>query len=149
MPNTPTYATVMNRANDDIFSTLKYHVPLGPFHERLPVDELNVMKGIRYIDSPWTSPIPELCPGIRGVSKSDNHTVALKAMFLQHLHEQHTDDEIIYTDGFKTETGTGVYLELGLFSVNSLIVLLSIQQNYWPYSMFLFFWYWSQGTFWP
>ena len=44
MPNTPTYATVMNRAHDVLFSTLPYHVPLGPrargLLERLPVDEL-------------------------------------------------------------------------------------------------------------
>ena len=111
MHNTPTYATVMNRARDVLFSTLPYHVPLGPrargLLERLPVDELNIMKGVRYLDSPWRAPIPELCPWIRGVSKSDNHPEALKAMFLQHLHEQHTEDEIVYTDGSKTETGTG------------------------------------------
>ena len=107
MPNTPTYATVMNRAHD-LFSTQPYHVPLGPrgLLERLPVDELNIMKGVRYIDSPWRAPIPEFCPGIRGVSKSDNHPEALKAMFLQHLHDQYTEDEIVYTDGSKTETGT-------------------------------------------
>ena len=63
------------------------------------------MKGVRYLDSPWTAPIPELCPGIRGVSKSDNHPEALKAMFLQHFHEKHTEDEIVYTEGSKIETG--------------------------------------------
>ena len=86
MSNTPMYATVMNRAHDVLFSTLPYHVPLGPrargLLERLPVDELNIMKGVRYIDSPWRAPIPEFCPGIRRVSKSDNHPEALKAMFL-------------------------------------------------------------------
>ena len=85
MPNTPTYATVMNRAHDVLFSTLPYHVPLVPrargLLERLPVDELNIMKGVRYLDSPWGAPILEFCPGIRGVSKSDNHPEALKAMF--------------------------------------------------------------------
>ena len=49
----------------------------------------------------------ELCPGISGMSKSANRPEALKAIFVQHLHEQHTEDEIIYIDGSKTEAGTG------------------------------------------
>ena len=50
MSNTPTHPTVMNRAHDDKFSTIKYHIPLGSqargLLERLPVDELNIMKGV-------------------------------------------------------------------------------------------------------
>ena len=95
--------------------------PLGPrargLLERLPVDELNIMKGVRYIDSPWTAPIPEIRPGIRRVSKSDNHSEALKAMFLQHFHEQHTDDEIIYNDRSKTETRTSYACVFGIRSI--------------------------------
>ena len=148
MPNTPTYATVMNRAHDVLFSTLPYHVPLGPrgLLERLPVDELNIMKGVRYLDSPWRAPIPEFCPGISGVSKSDNHPEALKAMFPNTFtsNTQRTKSSTRMGPRLKLEPAMHVYLELGLFSVNSLTVLLSIQQNYWQSSMFLLFWYKSR-----
>jgi len=79
-------------------------------HEAMAILDIADLKAlpVETSDAPiWNIPMGTVCPGFKPPRKADCNPIALRALFLHHLHEKHENTTHIYTDGSKINDSVG------------------------------------------
>ena len=108
LPLSPTWRSMFAaRFRDQQLCFLPSHVDYTEMSNRIGLPRLDILP-VMYHDEPtWRTPEEVTCRKGTYPGKTEISHTALRALFLEHVQNEHADDLHIFTDGSKSEEGTG------------------------------------------
>ena len=116
MPNTPVYLSICNNTIDVKLSRLKHPPTTFGYRMRNLITSIiypppNIMPALSYHIAPYTLQLQPQCPSINNMRKSRCSAAELRHAFSEHT-VIHSECLEAYTDGSKSEDGTGLAVVL-------------------------------------
>ena len=131
LTDTPCYDKIMSDTYEDRYALIRDKAPLGyrmrSIMEELNIENVNVLPWRPPLEPPWRLPEDIECKelGIKSKRKCNPHN--LKLIYIEHINFYHSDTIRIFTDGSKSEEGTGcAYFISGLVQIFKLEIYSSV-----------------------
>ena len=110
LPNSVAYNTICDESNEHLFLNENIRAPMGIRMKRIiqsqNLNPINILPCPIPISPPWR--IQDIsCDGLMTINKSRYSANQIKQIFLNHIHQCHSNSYHIYTDGSSTAEGSG------------------------------------------